>query len=329
MRDVAERVGLSRQLVSIVLRGAPGASDDSRARVLAAAAEMGYYPDDSARMLRRRRSGQLGVLFTMHQPFEVDLVDALYLEASARGYTLLLGSMGPKRSQQDALSELMRQRIEALLALDAGGGAEVFDALPTGVPTLLLGGPVATEPHDSVRVENEAGVALAVDHLAALGHRRIAYVGPSEGANAQERLSAFRSVTEARGVEAEVLPSDYTESGGAQAARTLRTRLAVPGAELPTGFVCINDHCAIGMLQTLVRDGAQVPEEFSIVGFDDSTSAALPFVELTSVRPDPEHMARLAIDTVLARLDDPLIAPSTTLVSPTLSVRGSTGPPRS
>ena len=323
MRDVAERVGLSRQLVSIVLRGAPGASDASRERVPAAARELGYHPDDSARMLRRKRSGQIGVLFTMRQPFEVDLVDALHRHAAARGYTLALGAIGAAQSQREALDALMRQRIETLVVLGAEGGAERFDGLPTGVPALLLGGPIASGPHDSVRVENERGIALAVDHLTALGHRRIAYLGPRSGPNAAERLAGYLEAMRRHELEPEVVPSDSTEEGGHGAALRLLER----GADRPTALACINDHCAIGALQTLVRAGIRVPDDLSIVGFDDSTAAALPFIELTSVRPDPDRMAELAIDTVRARLADPTAPAAIRRVTPTLTLRGSTAVP--
>jgi DNA-binding LacI/PurR family transcriptional regulator len=129
-------------------------------------------------MLRRRRSGQIGVLFTMRQPFDVDLVEALYRRAGEHGYSLALSTMSSTRSQETALAELMRQRIEALIVLDAHEGNEMFDGLPAGIPTLLLGGPSSPKPHDSVGVENRAGIALALDHLAGLGHSRIVYVGP-------------------------------------------------------------------------------------------------------------------------------------------------------
>lgn len=337
MRDVAERVGMSRQLVSIVLRGAPGASAASRERILAAAREIGYHPDDSARMLRRRRSGQLGVLFTMRQPFEVDLVDALYRRADELGFTLALGTMGEHRDLDSALASLMRQRIEALIALDAGPGGQTLTGLPAGIPTLLLGGPTSPEAHDRVDVENERGIALAVDHLTALGHTSIAYLGSATGANASARLTGYRSAMASHGLAEHVVASDDTELGGHRAALALladggvtpgdRTRGRARPAESPTALVCMNDHCAIGALQTLVRAGVRVPEDISVVGFDDSSAAALPYVSLTSVRPDPDSMAQLAVETVRARLAEPGMAAAIRHITPTLTVRGSTAAP--
>ncbi|MCI9889444.1 LacI family DNA-binding transcriptional regulator [Micrococcales bacterium 31B] len=316
MQDVADQVGLSRQLVSIVLRGVAGASDESRERVLTAAREMGYYPDDSARLLRRQRSRQLGVLFTMRQPFEVDLVDALYAESERLGYTLALSHMGPGRSQRTAIDELMRQRIEALIVLAAEHGAETITALPPSVPALLLGGPRAEGEHDDVRVDNAAGVRLAVEHLRRLGHERIAFVGGAPEPNAAERLAGFAA---ALGSEADVVTSDYSESGGHAAALAILAR-----DDRPTALVCGNDRCAFGVIETLVRAGVRVPHDISIVGFDDSSLARLPFVDLTSVRPGAEHMAALALEAIDARITGPDAPVARHRVAPTLVVRGST-----
>lgn len=325
MRDVAERVGMSRQLVSIVLRGAEGASDESRERILAAAREIGYRPDDSARLLRRRRSGQIGVLFTMRQPFEVDLVDALYRQAARMGYSLVLSTMGPGRTQAVALDELMRQRLEALIVLAAEGGAGAIDGLPDDLPIVLLGGLTASGHHDDVRVENESGIAQAIDHLVGLGHRRISYVGPESGPNAAARRDGYRASMRAHGLgeHVDVIESAYTEEGGHAAARGLLAR-----EELPTALVCANDRCAFGVLETLIRAGIRVPEDVSVVGFDDSSVARLPFVDLTSVHPDPERMAALAVEAAHRRLDDPAHDVWTHVVPATLVVRGSTAAAR-
>lgn len=328
MQDVADRVGLSRQLVSIVLRGAPGASAGSKERILAAARELGYHPDDSARMLRRRRSGQIGVLFTMRQPFEVDLVEALYRHAGKLGYSLALSTMSHDRSQEGALAELMRQRIEALIVLDAHEGNELFDGVPAGIPTLLLGGPSSPDPHDLVGIENRSGMELAVAHLAQLGHEHIAYLGPETGPNAAERIAGYRESMRSRGLSERVAPSTFTEAGGHIAATALLPELLLEQRDpaRPTALICVNDHCAIGALQTLVRAGIRVPEDISIIGFDDSSAAALPFVQLTSVRPDPDRMAQLAIEAIHARLETPAAASTKLQVTPTLTVRESTGP---
>lgn len=324
MKDIADHVGMSRQLVSIVLRDAEGASEASRQRVLDAARELGYYPDESARLLRQRRSGQLGVLFTMRQPFEVDLVDALYRRAADYGYRLVLSTVGLGRSQDTALDELMRQRIEALIVLTTESPDGIIHRLPSGIPIVLLGGPQAAGRHDEVHVENERGMELAVGHLVELGHRRITYIGPFVGPNAAERLAGYETSMRAHGLPdlIDTIAADYTEDAGYAAALHLLER-----DERPSALVCANDRCAFGVMETLLREGVSVPHDISIVGFDDSTVARLPFIDLTSVQPNPELMARMGLEAAVRRLanaDDPEWYQS---VPPTLVVRGTSSPP--
>ncbi|HJC70273.1 MAG TPA: LacI family transcriptional regulator, partial [Candidatus Brachybacterium intestinipullorum] len=307
MQDVADRVGMSRPLVSIVLRGAPGASEESRRRVLAAAREIGYHPDDSARMLRRRRSRMIGLMFTMRQPFEIDLVDALYAAAAERGYRLALSHIGPGRTQRTAMDELLGQRIEALIATAADGGAGTISDLPGTVPVVLLAGPGAAEGEDAavldeVRVENAAGVSTAVRHLVELGHEDIVFVGPTGGPNPTERRAGYETAMTAAGLGDRIrsLESPLDEIGGHAAASAL---LADP--QRPTAVLCANDHCAFGLAETLLRAGLDIPGDVSVVGFDDSAVARLPFLDLTTLRPDPLQMARLAIEAADRRIAEP------------------------
>src|SRR5690348_16911631 len=110
MRDVAARVGVSQALVSLVFRNAPGASSETRERVFRAAAELGYRPDTAAQVLRRSRSRHIGVLYTMRQPWDVDLVEAIYPAAERHGYHIVLGALGPGRDERRADEELLAYR---------------------------------------------------------------------------------------------------------------------------------------------------------------------------------------------------------------------------
>jgi DNA-binding LacI/PurR family transcriptional regulator len=328
MQDVADRVGMSRPLVSIVLRGAPGASEESRRRVLAAAREIGYHPDDSARMLRRRRSHRIGLLFTMRQPFEIELVDALYAAAAERGYRLALSHIGPGRTQRTALDELLGQRIEALVVTAADGGAGTVADLPSTVPVVLLAGPGPAGGEDAaaldeVRAENADGMRAAVEHLVGLGHEDIVFVGPVDGPNSEERRAGYESAMTAAGLAARIrsVESTLDEMGGHAAARTLLAE-----GLRPTAVLCANDRCAFGLAETLLREGIAIPGDVSVVGFDDSAVARLPFLDLTTVRPDPLQMARLAIDAADRRIGDPRRPAEQARVPVELVVRSSTGP---
>jgi DNA-binding LacI/PurR family transcriptional regulator len=320
MKDVADRLGVSRQLVSLVLRDLPGASEETRRRVRAAAEELGYHPDASARLLRGRRSFRLGVLFTMREPFEVDLVEELLAGAADRGYSLVLGPLGPRRTQQSVVADLLGQRMEGLIVLAADHGSATVAGLPPGLAVVQLGGPRGPGPVDDVRVDNARGIHLLVDHLTSLGHDRIAYVTGGGGPNAEERRDAYVAALESLALRPELIEGAYTEQGGFAAAEALLSR-----EDPPTAVMAANDRTAVGVLSTLVRRGVRVPEDVSVVGFDDSSVAALPYIELTTVRHEPRALAAQALDAVIRRIDEPAASVAAHRAAPQLVVRGSTG----
>lgn len=321
MKDVADRVGVSRQLVSLVLRDLPGASDDTRRRVKDAAAELGYHPDASARLLRGRRSFRLGVLFTMHEPFEVDLVEALLVGAAARGFSLVLGPLAPARPQRVVVADLIAQRAEGIIVLAADTGAATVGGLPEALPLVQLGGPVSARAADDVRVDNVRGVDLLVDHLTGLGHTRIVHVTGGEGPNADERRDAYLAAMASRDLVPVVIDGSFTEAGGASAAERM---LALD--DLPTAIMAANDRAAVGVLMALARRGVAVPGDVSVAGFDDSSVAALPHIGLTTVRNDPRVLAERALDAVLARIEEPDAPVLAYRSAPKLVVRSSTAP---
>jgi DNA-binding LacI/PurR family transcriptional regulator len=325
MKDVANRVGMSRQVVSLVLRGKQGATEETRRKVRAAAQELGYRPNDSARLLRSQRTHQLGVLFDMRQPFEVDLVDSLYRAARTRGYRLVLATLGADRRASVALEELLSQRIEALLVLASESGDAFLSDPPGNIPIIQVGGPHTGAMRDDVRAENQQGLDLAVTHLVELGHAEISYADAGDGPNAPERLSGYRHAMSRHGLtrNLDVIPAGYSEEMGFAAAQHLLSR-----PHLPTAVICCNDRCAFGLIETLVRAGVRIPEDISVVGFDDSTVARLPFIQLTSVRSDSDRMASVAIEATLSRIQNPQGDKRAHPVETSLTVRHTTGVPR-
>jgi DNA-binding LacI/PurR family transcriptional regulator len=325
MRDVAARVGVSQTLVSLVLRNAPGASAETRERVLRAAAELGYRPDTAAQVLRRNRSRHIGVLFTMRQPFDVDLVEAIYPAAERRGYHVVLGAIGAGRDDRQAVEELLAYRSEALIldgtTIKAAQLARVADQMPV----VDIGRRVTGDSVDVVRVADEHGARLAVDHLAGLGHRSIVHIDGGDQPAAAERRRGYRRAMRRHGLQHEirVLPGDYTEESGATAARHILT-----GDQLPTAIFAANDRCAHGVLDTLIRARIDIPGDISVAGYDDSEVARLSFINLTTVRQDAALMAEHAVQAVIERLDHGRTTARDIVLAPSLVVRGTTGPPR-
>src|ERR1700749_612712 len=139
MRDVAARVGVSQTLVSLVFRNAPGASAETRERVFRAADDLGYRPDAAAQVLRRNRSRHIGVLFTMRQPFDVDLVEAVYRAAERSGYQVVLGALGVGRTDQQAVEELLAYRSEAFILSGTTTSAEQLALVADQLPVIDIG----------------------------------------------------------------------------------------------------------------------------------------------------------------------------------------------
>ncbi len=173
MGDVAAHIGVSRQLVSLVLRNAPGPSAESRERVLRAAAELGYHPDIAARTLRGVTRRRIGVLFDMAQPFQVEVVEDIYPAAEQLGYSVALGATGPSRDERKAVEDLLGYRIEALILIGPYLSPKRLATLAQQLPVVEIGRGMNLTGVDSVRSADDRGAEQAVDHLVGLGHRRL------------------------------------------------------------------------------------------------------------------------------------------------------------
>jgi DNA-binding LacI/PurR family transcriptional regulator len=324
MADVASHLGVSRALVSIVFRGVEGASDATRQRVLDAAAELGYRPDSLAQGLRRNRSRNLGVLFSLRRPFEVELVEHMYPVVQQLGYHLILGAFTPDRGQDAVVDELLRYRCEGLVVVGPDLHGRDLEPLAAEVAVVEVGRGVTRGPVDVIRNNDAVGTRQAVDHLVGLGHRAITYIDGGANPGAEDRSAGYRAAMGDHGLagQVQVVPGGYTEDEGARAAR----RLLSEG--LPTAVIAANDLCAIGVLDTVLRAGVSVPNDLSVVGYDDSRFGRLPGMDLTSVRQDIPKMARLAVKAVVDRLDTPTRKSKDVALRPKLVVRGTTAPPR-
>lgn len=324
MRDVALHLGVSRQLVSLVMRGAPGPSAESRDRILEAARELGYRPNASARLLRQRRTRLIGAMFVLRNPFEVRFVERFVERAAEQGFGVVLGAHSDERPTDVVVSDLMAQRVEALVAFNPDPGSPALQDALDRIPVVWLGEKSPEARADNVRVDDVTGLRLAVEHLVELGHRDIAYVGGDTGIVGRDRAEAYRRAMSDVGLRhrIEVVPGDFGEEDGATAARGIAARSE---ADRPTAVLTCGDLSAVGVLSAFARAGLAVPGDVSVVGFDDSYVCALSYNDLTSVRQDVEATAEAALETVVARLADRTAEPHDVLTPTTLVTRGSTG----
>lgn len=323
MRDVAVRAGVSRQTVSLVMRGEPGPSAASRERVLAAARELQYRPNASARLLRQRRSGLIGVLYSASNIFELRVVERLLERAAEEGFDVALGPVTARRSTEIVVTQLLEQRIEALACYNPDPSSPALGSAIDMMPVVWLGERRADDRVDVVRTDDDEGLRLLVEHLTGLGHRRIAYAGGRGGTVGPDRADAYRRAMAAAGLgdEIDVLGGGFGEDDGSRAAEMIMAR-----DRMPTAVIGCSDHCGAGLIGTLTRAGVRVPEDVSIAGYDDSDLAALPYIDMTSVRQDVDLTVEATLAAILERLREPGRNGADHPTEATLTVRSSTGP---
>jgi DNA-binding LacI/PurR family transcriptional regulator len=322
LEDVAERAGVSRALVSIVVRGVPGASDATRQRVLQIAADLGYRPDSRARLLAGRRTRLIGVTLTLNHPFHADLAEGIYATAEPLGYEVVLSAITAHRGPSRAIDTLLDYRCEAAVLVGSVVREPGLSVLGERLPVVVVGQRARSDAVDVIRTADAAGMRLAVDHLVALGHHDIVHVDGGRGPGAADRRNGYRAAMRKHGLDDQVriVPGGHSEEDGAAAGREL-------AADGPPGAVLTyNDRCAVGLLDVFVRAGIDVPGDTSVVGYDDSQVARLPYLRLTTVSQDAAHVAELAVHRAVARLQHEEVAQRELVLTPHLVVRGTTAP---
>jgi DNA-binding LacI/PurR family transcriptional regulator len=323
MEDVAQRAGVSRALVSIVFRGVPGASPATRERVMRAAEELAYRPDQRARLLGRNRSRTVGVVFGLHHEFHAEIVESLYRAVDGTGYDLALGAAAPTRDERRAVQSLLDYRCEALILLGPTLSRTAIEELARRLPVVVVARALRSRAVDVVRTDDVAGARLAVEHLAGLGHRAITHVHGQRAPGSAERRRGYRAAMRDLRLESQtrLIPGGLTERDGEQAATHLFA--GTP----PTAVAAFNDHCAAGMMAAARAHGIRVPDRLSVVGYDDSHIASLASIALTTIAQDASRLAGSALHLALRRTEDENPEPSEVVVPPRLVVRRTSTPP--
>ena len=258
MEDVAHEAGVSRALVSLVMRAQPNVSEERRSRVLDAANRLGYRPNAMARSLASRRTKTVGVILDdLRNPFFAEIAGGIEELASELGYQVLLGAGGRQaRRERASLATLLEYRVDGVILVSPRMRTSDIAAAAAEVPVVMVGRQVRGVDADLVIIDENLGTQLVLDHLIGLGHERIAHVDGGTGAGGPQRKSAFLRWMRAHrlGARARVIPGDFTEEAGAAAARAL---LAEP--ELPTAVFAANDMVAAGLLGGFDQAGVEVP----------------------------------------------------------------------
>ncbi|GAA0503896.1 LacI family transcriptional regulator [Saccharopolyspora subtropica] len=325
MEDVAARAGVSRALVSLVMRNSPKVSPQRRAAVLRAAEELGYSPHAMARSLASRTSNVLGVMVSdLHNPYFAEIVDGLDTVARSEGFELIIntGGRSPARERR-AVAGLLSFRPAGLVLLGPVVAAADIAAAASKTPVALVARASNLSTVDTVNDDGNAGAQLAVDHLVALGHTRIAHFDGGRGSQSALRKRGYLAAMRRHCLEPLVLPSEYTDVAGAKAVGKLLER----GHPIPTAIVAANDYNAVGAISALNEAGVRVPQDISVIGYDNTSLAALAHVGLTTIDQPRREMGRLAAEALLRRARDPRAEPVRHLLQPSLVVRSTTGTP--
>ncbi len=325
IRDVAQRSGVSAQTVSRVINNNEHVSKKTRQRVLKAINDLQYLPNRAAQSLVTRRSQTLEIItFGLMHYGPSQMLANVQAEAQSLGYNLIVSSIADTTSEEirRAIDNLSGRLIDGIIMITPILGATYAElvVLCRGIPFVQIDNEQgASGP--SVIIDQEYGSALATQHLIALGHRRIGEIsGPLNWFAAIARSRNWRDTLRAAGIEPGVsIEGDWTAHGGYDAAR----RLLDEGAAF-TALVVGNDQMALGAMHALGERGLRVPEDVSVVGFDDVAEAMYFRPPLTTVRQDFNAMGRQSVEYLVSLINRPEMPPHQRVLKPQLIVRQST-----
>ncbi|MGI5285882.1 LacI family DNA-binding transcriptional regulator [Nonomuraea polychroma] len=321
IRNVAERAGVSKSLVSLVLRGSPHVSEHRRQAVLQAARELGYRPNAVARSLVEGRTHLVGALVAdLHNPFYAEFLDGLQESLHGDGLRMLIGnSQWDPAFEDEAVEAFLELRVDGLVLLGIAPTSETLIEATAYTPTVVVGErDIELDSVDIVVDDDQLGARLAIDHLVELGHKRIAHIEGPRSSRCEGYLVAMRRHSLAPYIMVEA--ADSSEDGGRAAAMALLTR-----DPRPTAIFAANDVVALGVLSAADELGLRVPEDLSVVGYDNTHLSASRHISLTSVDQPRRAMGRSAAALLSDRIGDPAKVARMREVRPELIVRRSTG----
>ena len=329
--DVAHAAGVSKAAVSFALNNRPGIAADTRARILAVARDLGWTPSHRGRALSVSRALAVGLVIARTpetlgaDPFFGYFMSGIETVLSERGYALMLQIVSDEQSEHESYRQLAANgRVDGVFLTDMRVGdlrPQMLDDL--ALATVVIGPASESGPWSAVNINDQLGIAAAVEHLIALGHRNIAHVsGPTELVHSLSRKTAWANAVANAGLPpGPCITADFSAQSGAEA-----TNVLLDLDEPPTAIVFANDLMAIAGMSTAIGRGVQVPCQLSVTGFDDAPLSAYIQPALTTVRTDVVGWGHAAARQLLAVIDHESGA-DINLPTPEFVIRASTAPP--
>ncbi|PFG37011.1 LacI family transcriptional regulator [Flavimobilis soli] len=326
LQDVAKFAGVSVATASRVLSGHPSTSVDARTRVAEAATELGFRPNAQARALRKTRTESIGVVVSdIRNPFFAEIAHTAEQTAGGAGLAIILCNANESTQQQDRYIDLLiAHRADGIVIAPQGDGSGALrEIVRLGIPTVFVDRTIDGFDVPSITSDSLGGIAQAVEHLVNLGHHRIGCIaGPQSTSTGRERLVAFSDAVKKHGADQDtalVYEGDFQVASGVAGARRLLD-LACP----PTALIAADSLMTLGALHVCQDRAISIPDELSIVGYDDIEAFRLIDPPVTVVAHDPARTGELAVELLTRMFDGE--TPESVVLDAHLVVRGSTGP---
>lgn len=328
--DVAKKAGVSQSTVSRVLNNYPFIKEGTRKKVLAAIEELGFTRDEIARGLAQKRTNTIGLIVgDIVNPFFAESTGVIMKKASEIGYDVVICNT----NHQDHLLEksiqtLIGKRVDGMIIASTNKDNKQLEELyHSKFPVVLYNTALDSDDANYVIVDNEKGAYEAVKHLIGLGHRKIAFIaGPSTFYSMVQRMNGYK-----RALQSYDLPYDerfvYRDEFSYEKVFAFTTNI-LKQDERPTSFFAISDQMALAVLDAVTKLDLRVPEDISIIGFDDINVASNHYIGLTTIAQHKEKMAALALEKLIGLIqnEDEQSAPIQIVLEPELMIRKTTGP---
>lgn len=330
IKDVAQVAGVSPSTVSRALNDSPLVREETKARIRQIAAALGYERNELARGLVKGSSGVLGLLVPdITNPFFAEITKGVEEVAHQRGFGVVLCTTEGEPAREEAyLRVLRRKRVDGLIIASVTLDDPYLQELQRfQIPFVLVSRLAEKAEAPYVVVDDRKGGRLAVEHLVDLGHKNVGFIGgPANVHSSRDRMEAYRAVLEERDLPFRrkwAVFASFTQQAGFTVGKRILSQ-----KDRPTAIFAANDLIALGVMQAVEALGLQIPEDLSLVGYNNIAYAALPRIQLTTVAQPMKRMGKIAAKFVLDVLEGKRETPLSLRLAPTLVIRRTTAPPK-